>query len=129
MAENCIFCQIVAGKAPAEIVYQDNLVTAFRDQRSAASSGVNGPACGDAAAPVHILIVPNRHITSLNRITEADEALLGHLFIVARKLAEQKAISQDGYRFIVNTGPDAGQTIFHLHAHLMGGRRLPGLTP
>ncbi len=115
MAENCIFCQIVAGKAPGEIVYQDEQVTAFRDQRS--------------AAPVHLLIVPNRHITSLNRIREEDEALLGHLFIVARRLAEQNHISQDGYRFIVNTGPNAGQTVFHLHAHLMGGRPLPGLAP
>jgi histidine triad (HIT) family protein len=113
MSENCIFCQIVAGKATGEIIYQDEQVTAFRDQHP--------------AAPVHLLIVPNRHITSLNRISEDDEALLGHLVIIARKLAEQFLISQDGYRFIINTGPDAGQTVFHLHAHLMGGRALSGL--
>ncbi len=114
MSENCVFCQIVAGKAPGEIVYQDDQVTAFRDQHP--------------AAPVHLLIVPNRHITSLNRIGEEDEGLLGHLMIAARKLAEQFHISQDGYRLIISTGSDAGQTVFHLHAHLMGGRSLSGLT-
>jgi histidine triad (HIT) family protein len=114
MSENCVFCQIVAGKATGEIVYQDDQVTAFRDQRP--------------AAPVHLLLVPNRHIASLNRISEEDEALLGHLMIVASQLAEQNHISQSGYRFFINTGSDAGQTIFHLHAHLMGGRQLPGLT-
>jgi histidine triad (HIT) family protein len=113
MTENCIFCQIVASKAPGEIVYQDELVTAFPDQRP--------------AAPVHLLIVPNRHITSLNRISEEDEALLGHLLIVARRLAEQTHISQSGYRFVINTGTEAGQTVFHLHAHLLGGQELPGL--
>ncbi len=113
MTENCIFCQIAAGKAPGNIVYQDELVTAFPDQRP--------------AAPVHLLIVPNRHITSLNRISEEDETLLGRILIVARRLAEQKNISQNGYRIVINTGAEAGQTIFHLHAHLMGGQDLPGL--
>lgn len=114
MIENCIFCQIVAGNATAEVVYQDDQATAFRDQHP--------------AAPVHLLIVPNRHITSLNRISEADEALLGHLIVVARRLAEQNQISQSGYRLIWNTGPDAGQSVFHLHLHLMGGRQMTGLT-
>jgi histidine triad (HIT) family protein len=114
MIENCTFCQIVAGSTSAEIVYKDELVTAFRDQQP--------------AAPVHILIIPNRHITSLNRITDEDKELLGHLLIVARRLAEQKQISQGGYRLILNTGPDAGQSVFHLHIHLMGGQRLAGLT-
>lgn len=114
MVENCIFCQIVAGSSTAEVVYTDEQVTAFRDRQP--------------AAPVHILIVPNRHITSLNRISDEDEGLLGHMLIVARRLAEQTQISQDGYRLILNTGPDAGQSVFHLHIHLMGGRRLVGLT-
>ena len=113
MTENCVFCQIVAGKATGDIVYHDELVSVFPDQRP--------------AAPVHLLIVPNRHITSLNRISEEDETLLGHLLIVARRLAEQYNISQNGYRFVINTGADAGQTVFHLHAHLMGGQVLPGL--
>jgi histidine triad (HIT) family protein len=114
MSENCIFCQIVAGNTSGEIIYQDDLVTAFRDQHP--------------SAPVHLLIIPNRHITSLNRISEEDEGLLGHLLIVARKLAEQNHISQSGYRFMINTGADAGQSVFHLHAHLMGGHPLPGFT-
>lgn len=112
MTENCIFCQIVARQTPTEIVYQDEQVTAFQDHHP--------------AAPVHVLIVPNRHITSLNRISESDEALLGHLVVVARKLAENYHISQSGYRLILNTGADAGQSVFHLHYHLLGGKSLPG---
>ena len=115
MTENCIFCQIVTGKAPGNIVYQDELVSAFPDQRP--------------AAPVHLLIVPKRHITSLNRISEEDEALLGRIIVVARRLAEQYNISQAGYRFIINTGMESGQTVFHLHAHLIGGQVLPGIKP
>jgi histidine triad (HIT) family protein len=111
MAENCIFCQIVEGSAPGNIVYRDDQVIAFHDRQP--------------AAPVHLLIVPIRHITSLNRINEEDELLLGHLLVTARRLAEQYNISQTGYRFIVNTGVDAGQTVFHLHAHLLGGQPLP----
>jgi histidine triad (HIT) family protein len=114
MTENCIFCQILAGKAPGEIVYQDDQVTAFRDRHP--------------AAPVHLLIVPQRHIASLNQVVEADQALLGHLLVVARKLAEQNQIHQDGYRVMFNTGTAAGQTVAHLHAHLLGGRPLPGFT-
>lgn len=113
MAENCIFCQIISGEISGDVVYRDETVTAFRDQRP--------------AAPIHLLIVPNRHITSLNRITPEDETLLGHLIVVARKLAEQFHLSQDGYRLVVNTGADAGQTVFHLHFHLMGGQSLPGI--
>ena len=113
MTENCIFCRITAGEISADVVYQDEQVTAFRDQKP--------------AAPIHLLIVPNRHITSLNRITPEDEPLLGHIVVVARKLAEQNNLSQSGYRLLVNTGADAGQTVFHLHFHLMGGQPLPGL--
>lgn len=111
MTENCIFCQIVARQTPAEIVYHDEQVTAFKDSHP--------------ASPIHLLIVPNRHITSLNRISEDDETLLGHMVIVARKLAENTLISQSGYRLILNTGQDAGQSVFHLHYHLLGGKPLP----
>lgn len=104
---------IIAGKAPATIVYRDSEVTAFHDQRP--------------SAPVHLLIVPNRHITSFNRINEEDAELLAHMFFVARKLAEQLKVSQDGYRLVINTGPDAGQTVFHLHLHLLAGQRLADL--
>lgn len=115
MTDNCIFCQIIAGRTNSELVYQDDLVTAFRDR--------------SPAAPVHVLITPNRHITSLNRITEEDELLLGRIMIVGRRLAEQLNISQSGYRLVVNTGADAGQTVFHLHFHLLGGHPLGGLRP
>jgi histidine triad (HIT) family protein len=113
MSENCIFCKIVAGQATAALVYQDGEVTVFRDQRP--------------AAPIHLLIVPNKHITSFNRIGEEDAGLLAHMLFVARKLAEQNNVSQDGYRLVINTGPDAGQTVFHLHLHLLAGQRLSGL--
>jgi histidine triad (HIT) family protein len=107
---DCLFCQILAGDRPGQIVFRDDQVTAFRDIHP--------------AAPVHILIVPNRHITAVNDLTEADEPLMGRLFSVARQLAEQEGVAQSGYRLIVNTGPHGGQTIFHLHMHLLGGQRM-----
>jgi histidine triad (HIT) family protein len=105
----CVFCRIVRGEAPARIVYQDEDVTAFHDLRP--------------RAPTHLLIVPNRHIAGVAEIEPADSALLGKLFIVARRLAEQEGIV-DGYRLVINNGPRAGQSVFHLHVHLLGGRRL-----
>lgn len=114
MTENCIFCQIVAHQSPADILFQDEDITAFRDRFP--------------AAPVHVLIVPNRHIASLNRIQAEDAALLGKLLVTARELAEQAGIAAGGYRVMINTGAQAGQTVFHLHVHLMGGRQLSGLT-
>jgi histidine triad (HIT) family protein len=107
---DCVFCKIVRGEAPGEIVYQDERATAFRDNRP--------------AAPVHILIVPNRHIASANELTAADEALTGHLVAIAARLAGEQGIAESGYRLILNTGPEAGQTIFHLHLHLLGGQRM-----
>lgn len=105
-----IFGKIVAGELPADIVYQDELVTAFRDIRP--------------AAPTHILIVPNRAIATVNEVTADDEAALGRLFIVAARLAEQEGIAQDGYRCIVNCNRHGGQEVYHLHMHLLGGRPL-----
>lgn len=105
----CIFCRIVQGTAPASIVYQDGEITAFRD--------IN------PQAPVHILIIPNRHITSVSHIEPGDISMLGRLFLVARQLAEQENIA-DGYRIVVNSGRLAGQSVYHLHAHLLGGRRM-----
>ncbi len=111
MKENCVFCQIVAGETEAEIVYQDDLVTAFQDTRP--------------VAPVHVLIVPNEHIDSANDLLPDQEALLGHLIVVGTQLASENGISTSGYRLVINTGPNAGQSIFHLHLHLIGGRHLP----
>jgi histidine triad (HIT) family protein len=106
----CIFCKIVAGTAEAGIIHRDEQVTAFRDRHP--------------AAPTHILIVPNRHIDSLNALAEADAPLVGHMFIVARQLAAQAGIDKGGYRLIINTGTHGGQTVFHLHLHLMGGHAM-----
>lgn len=108
--ENCIFCRIVAGQAPARVVYRDEHVTAFHDIHP--------------AAPVHLLIVPNAHYASLNDLPPEDTHLSGHLLRVARLLAEREGLAGSGYRLLINTGPDGGQTVFHLHVHLLGGRRL-----
>ncbi len=106
----CIFCKIIDGEAKADIVYRDQHVTAFRDIQP--------------VAPTHILIVPNRHIESVNQAEGFDTLALGHLFLAARHIAEMENIQPGGYRLIVNTGPDGGQTVFHLHMHLLGGRRM-----
>ena len=108
--QECIFCKIVAGEAPAKMLYQDELVTAFRDIHP--------------AAPTHILIVPNRHLTSVNQAELEDEAALGRMFTTARRLAEQEGVAETGYRLIINSGPHAGQIVLHVHMHLMGGQRM-----
>jgi histidine triad (HIT) family protein len=105
-----IFSKIIAGEIPAQIVYRDDRVTAFKD--------IN------PVAPVHILIVPNVEIPSVNEVEAEHEALLGHLFVVARKIAQEQGIAASGYRLLVNSGGDAGQEVFHLHMHLIGGRKL-----
>jgi histidine triad (HIT) family protein len=110
MASDCIFCRIIAGEVPSEKVYQDDRVTAFRDIRP--------------VAPVHILIVPNKHIASVNEVEDEDEAVLGRLFLTAKRLAVQEGIAESGYRLIINTGRHAGQDVFHLHVHLLGGQRM-----
>jgi histidine triad (HIT) family protein len=107
---NCIFCQIIAGISPAEILYRDERVIAFRDIHP--------------VAPTHVLVVPIRHIASVNDLNPTDETLAGHLFAVARQVAQQEGIDQTGYRLIVNTGPHGGQVVFHLHLHLIGGQRM-----
>lgn len=110
MSQNCLFCKIVAGEIPATIVFKDEHVTAFRDI--------------SPAAPTHILVIPNRHIDSLHAATETDQSLLGHILLTARKIAEKEELETSGYRVVLNTGSDGGQTVFHIHAHVLGGRRL-----
>jgi len=105
-----IFSRIISGELPATIVYQDELVTAFRDI--------------DPVAPVHILIVPNKEIATVNDLTDEDERVAGRLFLAARKIAEQEGIAESGYRLIVNCNRDGGQEVYHLHMHLVGGRRM-----
>jgi histidine triad (HIT) family protein len=103
----CVFCDIVAGRAPAEIVHQDELITAFRDAHP--------------QAPVHILIVPNRHIASIAELAPGDEAVMGHLMVKAAQLAAQENMAGN-FRLVGNSGRSAGQSVFHLHLHLMSGR-------
>ncbi|TID29105.1 purine nucleoside phosphoramidase [Avibacterium paragallinarum] len=110
MAEETIFSKIIRKEIPATIVYQDELVTAFRDI--------------SPQAPTHILIIPNKLIPTVNEVSEQDEVTLGRLFTVAAKLAEQEGIAQDGYRLIVNCNKHGGQEVYHLHMHLLGGEPL-----
>lgn len=107
---NCAFCRIISGDLPAKIVYQDELATVFQDIHP--------------IAPIHLLVIPNQHLHSLNQISEADATLLGHLLMVAKRMAHEYSVDESGYRVIINTGPDAGQSVFHVHVHLLGGRRL-----
>lgn len=105
-----LFEKIIAGEIPADIVYQDDLVTAFRD--------IN------PAAPTHILIVPNKAIPTVNDLTSADEAVAGRMMLVAGQLGAAEGIAADGYRLIVNCNRHGGQEVYHLHMHLIGGRPL-----
>ena len=110
MSEETLFSKIVNKEIPADILFQDDRVTAFRD--------IN------PQAPTHILIVPNKIIPTVNDIEESDEALIGHMVIVAKRLAHEEGIAADGYRLLVNCGRNANQEVFHLHLHLFGGRQL-----
>jgi histidine triad (HIT) family protein len=105
-----IFSKIIAREIPSDIVYQDDRVTAFKDIRP--------------LAPVHILIVPNIEIPTADDVTPEHEAVLGHMFVVAKQIAREQGIGNSGYRLIVNCKDDAGQEVYHLHIHLLGGRRL-----
>lgn len=105
-----IFSKIIAKEIPSDIVYQDDLVTAFKD--------IN------PLAPVHILIVPNKEIATVDDVETDDEPILGRMFTVAKKVARDLGIAESGYRLIVNCKQDGGQEVYHLHMHLVGGRRL-----
>ena len=107
--ENCLFCNIATGAIPSKIVYQDEDVVAFED--------IN------PQAPKHILLIPRQHIASIADLTLNDGPILAKLFITAQKLAHDMGIDESGYRFLTNVGPDAGQSVFHLHFHLLGGRK------
>lgn len=110
MPSESIFSKIIKGEIPADIVYRDDLVTAFKD--------IN------PQAPLHILIVPNKEIPSVNDVTVEDEPALGRLFSVAAKIAREQGVAESGYRLLVNTGRDGGQEVPHLHMHIFGGRPL-----
>jgi len=104
----CLFCKMVSGVIPCDKVHENEYVLAFRDI--------------DPKAPTHILIIPKKHITTLNEINENDQDLLGELLLTAKKIAKDEGIDASGYRTVFNCNSDGGQTIFHIHMHLLGGR-------
>jgi histidine triad (HIT) family protein len=108
MTESCLFCRIVRREIPAKLVHEDEHVLAFRDI--------------DPKAPTHVLVIPKAHVASLNEATDAEQ--LGRLMLAARSIALAEGLGEEGYRTVVNTGANAGQTVFHIHLHLLGGRRL-----
>jgi histidine triad (HIT) family protein len=110
MAQECIFCRIVAGEVPGDIVYEDEDFLAFRDILP--------------KAPTHVLIIPRTHITSAAELTDGEQELAGRLIIIAKNLAEKEGIAKKGYRLVINCGPEGGQLVPHLHLHLIGGRQM-----
>ena len=109
MSENdCLFCKIVAGEIPADVIFESETAIAFRD--------IN------PQAPTHVLIIPRRHIATINDLQDGDEATVGDLFLVAAKIAADEGIAEDGYRVVMNCNEGAGQSVFHIHLHLLGGR-------
>ena len=107
---DCIFCKIAAGEIPADLVYEDDQVVGFRDL--------------NPQAPTHVLLIPRRHIASLNELQPEDEAIIGRLYSAAAKVAAQEGFAETGYRTVINCNEDGGQTVFHVHLHLLGGRRM-----
>jgi histidine triad (HIT) family protein len=106
----CLFCKISAKKTPAKLVYEDSDAVAFEDIHP--------------QAPVHVLIVPKKHISTSLDITDEDDGLIGHLFQIAGQLAKEKGIAERGFRLVMNTNPEAGQSVYHIHLHLLGGRQM-----
>ncbi|MBN1856111.1 MAG: histidine triad nucleotide-binding protein [Dehalococcoidia bacterium] len=110
MTDGCIFCRIIAGEIPGDLVYQDSEIVAFRDVHP--------------VAPTHVLIVPRKHVSSVRELAEADVELIGRMVLCAKSIAEQEGIAERGYRLVVNCGAEGGQLVQHLHLHLVGGRQL-----
>lgn len=108
--EDCIFCQIANRKIPTEIIYENEEIVVFPDIKP--------------KAPVHLLLIPKKHIVSLQEVRPEDEKLLTRMILTAKKTAEKKGLAVSGYRLIINNGPDAGQAVPHLHLHLIGGKKL-----
>jgi histidine triad (HIT) family protein len=110
MTDDCLFCKMVAGAIKPDTVYEDDEILAFRDIQP--------------QAPVHVLIIPKRHIATLNDVSDGDASLLGRLLLTAKRVAEEMDIAEPGYRAVINCNRDGGQSVFHVHAHLLGGRRM-----
>ena len=109
MDQDCIFCKIIAGEIPSELVYEDEVCVAFSDI--------------SPQAPTHVLFIPREHFASMDEAGEQHKETLGHLLLKAADIARQKGFSKKGYRTVINTNDDGGQTVFHLHVHLLGGRQ------
>ncbi|WP_088188536.1 histidine triad nucleotide-binding protein [Desulfosporosinus sp. FKA] len=109
-SDDCIFCKIAQRKIPSDIIYEDDQVVAFKDIQP--------------LAPVHLLVIPKNHLSSVNEVTSEYEGLIGHLFGVIRRLAQEFGVAETGYRVVTNTGADGGQVVGHLHFHLLGGQAL-----
>lgn len=112
MPAHCLFCQIAAGEVPADLLYEDEHVIAFRDIAP--------------AAPVHVLVVPRKHVASLSDLGEEDRDLAGRLLLAVRDVAEREGLADPGYRTVTNTGADGGQSVPHLHLHVLGGKQMAG---
>ncbi|MGH7554298.1 MAG: histidine triad nucleotide-binding protein [Longimicrobiales bacterium] len=110
MADECLFCRIAKGEIPSKVVREDEQIYAFRDI--------------DPKAPTHVLIIPRRHIASVNDLGESDGDIIGRLFLAAREIAAAEGLAKGGYRLVMNNGPDAGQSVSHIHLHVLGGRRM-----
>ena len=108
--EDCIFCKIIKGEVPSEKVYEDESVVAFKDI--------------EPAAPIHVLVIPKKHIKSLLEVTKEDGEVISHIYEVINKIAKDMNIEKDGFRVIVNCGKDAGQEVMHLHFHMLAGKKL-----
>jgi len=108
--DECIFCKIAAGEIPADLVYEDDQVVGFRDL--------------NPQAPTHVLVIPRRHIATLNDLTADDAGLVGRMYLAAREIAAAEGIADPGYRTVMNCNESGGQTVFHIHLHLLGGRAM-----
>lgn len=110
MSSDCLFCKILAGEIPADLVYESETAVAFRD--------IN------PKAPTHVLVIPRKHISTINDIEPDDQEIIGSLYTAAKEIATQAGIADDGYRAVMNCNEDAGQSVFHIHLHVLGGRVL-----
>jgi histidine triad (HIT) family protein len=110
MAEDCLFCKIFRKEIPAKEVYRDDEIVAFEDIRP--------------VAPTHVLVIPKEHIASVHELTDAHASMLGKMIAVANRIADERRIDREGYRLVMNKGPQAGQSVYHLHLHLLGGRAM-----
>ncbi len=107
---DCLFCKLIAGEIPADIVYQDDDVFAFRDIAP--------------QAPTHILVIPKQHIETINDVDESHQAILGKMLVTTKRLAKEEGLADNGYRLVMNCNQDGGQTVYHIHLHILGGRAM-----